>query len=138
MSWDFLYQFWNLISGVGEYTIEFFQNIGLAVAGALGGFLDTIFHFLNDIFVLFVWLGIALKSIFLALVNPLIYFFNVLRWFFSSAFGTPETAELTYTFSEEVLGVFNAIPYWNLIGFVLGAIILLLAGIATLKLLLKT
>jgi len=138
MSWGFLSEFWNLIVGVAEYPVEFFQNIGFAVAGALGNFFDTIFHSFNDIFVFFVWIAVALKAIFLAIVAPVLYFFNVLRWFFTTALGTPETAELTYIFEPQVLEVFDAIPHWKLISLILGAIVLLLAGVATLKLLLKT
>lgn len=138
MSWGFLGEFWNLIVDVADYPIEFFQNIGFAVAGALGNFFDVIFHNLNDIFVFFVWIGAALKNIFLAIVSPLLYFFNVLRWFFTTAFGEIPSAELTYTFSPEVLEVFDAIPHWDLVSLVMGAIILLLAGVATLKLLLRT
>jgi hypothetical protein len=138
MSWGFFSDFWNLIVGVAEYPVEFFQNIGYAVAGALGSFFDTIFHNFNDIFVFFVWIGVALKTIFLAIVSPLLYFFNVLRWFFTSAFGALPEAELTYAFPPEVLEVFSAIPHWDLLSLIMGAIILLLAGVATLKLLLRT
>ena len=138
MIWDYFNQFWDLISPVGEYTIEFFQNIGLAVAGAIGSFFDLIFHSINDIFVIVVWLGLALKTIFLAILSPVIYFFNILRWFFTTAFQTPELPEISYTFSAEVLEVFNAIPHWALITSILGAIIFMFAGIAMLKLLLKT
>lgn len=138
MDWGIFSQFWNLITGVAEYPIAFFENIGFAVAGALGTFFDTIFHNLNDIFVFFVWIGVALKTFFLAIVSPLLYFFNVLRWFFTSAFGSLPEAELTYAFSPEVLEVFSAIPHWDLLSLIMGAIILLLAGVATLKLLLRT
>lgn len=138
MNWGFLGQFWDLLTGIAEYPIEFFQNIGLAVAGAIGSFFDAIFHSINDIFIFFVWLGVALKTIFLAIVSPLLYFFNVLRWFFGTAFSTPATPELNYIFDPAVLEVFNAIPYWHVISLVLGAIVLLLVGVGTLKLLLKT
>ncbi len=138
MIWEYLAQFWNLITEVGEYPIAFFQNIGIAVAGAIGGFFDVIFHNINDIFVLVAWLGYALKVIFTSLLSPIIYFFNVLRFFFATAFSTPATPEATYTFSSEVLAVFNTIPNWPIFASVLGAIIILICGIGCLKLLLRT
>jgi len=138
MVWSYLSQFWDLITGVAEYPIEFFQNIGLAVAGAIGGFFDVIFHNLNDGFTILVWLGVAFKEIFLSLLSPIIYIFTVLRWFFSIAFSTPELPQATYTFSVEILEVFNTIPYWSILSGVLGGMILLVAGVAMLKLILRT
>jgi len=138
MVWGYLNQFWDLIVAVGEYPIEFFQNIGLAVAGAIGSFFDVIFHNINDVFVIVVWLGVELKTIFLAIISPVVYFFNIVRWFFATAFQTPELPEVSYTFSQEILDVFNTIPQWSVISLVLGAIVLMLGGVAILKLLLKT
>lgn len=138
MVWDYLGQFWDLIISVGEYPVAYFQNIGVAVAGAIGGFFDVIFHNINDFFVIFVWLGVALKTIFLSLLTPITYFFNIIRWFFSTAFQTPSIPEVSFNFSAEILDVFNSIPYWSVLSSVLGAVVLMLAGVAMLKLLLKT
>ncbi|MDD5639022.1 MAG: hypothetical protein PHO28_03920 [Candidatus Pacebacteria bacterium] len=138
MIWDFFSQFWNLITEVGEYPIEFFQNIGIAVAGAIGSFFDVIFHSINDIFVFIGWLGYSLKTIFLSLLSPINYIINVLRFFFATAFSTPAEPEITYTFSEEILDVFNTIPHWEILASILGAIIILVFGISMLKLLLRT
>ena len=138
MIWDFFSQFWDSIVEVGEYPIAFFQNIGLAVAGAIGSFFDVIFHNINDVFVVFVWLGISLKTIFLSILSPVIYFFTIVRQFFISAFATPDVAQVSYTFSQEVLEVFQAIPNWAVLSLLLGSIVLMLGGVAILKLLLKT
>ena len=96
MVWDFFSQFWDLIVEVGEYPVAYFQNIGLAVAGAIGSFFDVIFHNINDVFVIVVWLGLAFKGIFLSIVSPIVYFFNIVRWFFTTAFQTPELPEVSY------------------------------------------
>ena len=142
MVWEYLAQFWDSITaqtiGGVEYTIAWFQQIGNAVAGAMGQFFDVIFHNINDAFVLIAWFGYALKVIFTALLSPINYFANVLRFFFATAFSTPPTAEATYTFSNEVLEVFNTIPHWPIFASVLGAIIILICGIGMLKLLLRT
>ena len=140
MIWEYLSQFWDSIVAVGEYPIAFFQNIGIAVAGALGSFFDTIFHNLNDIFILLGWFGSNIKNIFISMLTPITYFFDVLRYFFSTAFSTPPLPDptATYTFSQEVLDVFQAIPNWSIFSSVLGAGIILIIGISGLKLLLRT
>jgi len=138
MVWDYFSQFWDLIVEVGSYPVEFFQNIGLAVAGAIGSFFDVIFHNINDIFVIVVWLGISLKTIFLSILTPVVYFFTIIRQFFTTAFGTPDVAQVSYAFSQEVLDVFQAIPNWGVLSLLLGSIVLMLGGVAILKLLLKT
>ena len=138
MIWDYLNQFWDLIVQVGEYPVAYFQNIGLAVAGALGSFFDVIFHNINDVFVVVIWLGVGLKTIFLSLISPVSYFFNIIRWFFSTAFQVPDVPVATYQFSAEVLEVFQVIPYWSILSSVLGAVVLMVGGVAILKLLLKT
>ena len=138
MVWDYLGQFWDLIVSVGDYPVAYFQNIGLAVAGAIGGFFDVIFHNINDVFVLLVWLGVSLKTIFLSILTPIGYFFNIVRWFFTTAFQTPSIPEVNFVFSADILDVFNTIPHWSVVASVLGAIVLMLSGVAILKLLLKT
>lgn len=138
MIWSYLEQFWSLIVDVGEYPIAFFQNIGIAVAGAIGSFFDVIFHNINDVFVIFVWLGVSLKTIFLSLLTPITYFFNIVRWFFSTAFQSPSIPAVNYALSPEIMDIFSAIPYWSLISTILGALILMFAGLAIFKLLLKT
>lgn len=138
MIWQYLSQFWDSIVAVSEYPVEFFQNIGNAVAGALGDFLDIIFHNLNDIFVIINWLGVNFKNIFVSLSSPLTYFFNILRFFFSTAFSTPPNPEITFTFSQRVLDVFEAIPHWQVLSSVLGAGVILIIGVSGLKLLLRS
>ena len=138
MAWYYLTQFWNLITEEGGYSVAWFQSLGNAVAGALGGFLDTIFHSANDLFVFVSWLGYCLKMIFLSLLSPISYFFDVLRFFFGTAFTTPSAPEITYTFSDQVMAVFTAVPHWTILASVLGAIIIMICGIGCLKLLLKT
>lgn len=140
--WSYFAQFWNAIESVivggVEYTATYFQMIGNAVAGALGSFFDAIFHSINDIFTLIAWLGTSLKTIFTALLTPINYLVSVLRFFWVRAFQTPPNPELTYSFSSEVLEVFNTIPHWQVIANVLGAVVILVAGIAIFKILLKT
>ncbi len=140
MIWEYLSQFWDSIVAVGEYPIAYFQNIGIAVAGALGNFFDVIFHNLNDIFLFLSWFGSNLKNIFLSLLSPITYFFDILRYFFSTAFSTPTLPDptATFTFSQEILDIFQAIPNWQIFSSILGAVIIFIVGLSGLKLLLRS
>lgn len=117
--WGFLSEFWDAITGVGEYTIEFFQNIGLAVAGAIGNLFDFVLHFINDAGVFFGWLGSILLEIVKTFVMPLTYIFTFLKSLLSSAFQTP-TDFTGYSWDAGILGVFGAIPYWDTLIVIVG------------------
>lgn len=142
MNWNYFTQFWNNITAVFvggvEYGISWFQSIGNAVAGAIGSFFDLIVHFMTDVFVFTGWFAYSLKSIFLAILSPVAYFFQVLKSFFGTAFGTATPPGISYTFTSDIVDVFNTIPYWSAFGTVLGAVLILVIGISAVKLLLNT
>ncbi|GAI38972.1 unnamed protein product, partial [marine sediment metagenome] len=60
MDWGFLGEFWDAITGATinawEYTADWFKQIGLAVAGAIGGLFDYLIHYFSDLFVFLGWL----------------------------------------------------------------------------------
>jgi hypothetical protein len=142
MTWQYFTQFWSavqdVIVGGTTYTIDWFQAIGNAVAGGIGSFFDATFHTLSDLFLFIQWLFANLKVIFTALLSPVNYIFSVIRFFWSSAFLTPPAPEWTYTFPAGVLDVFNTIPHWTIFVSVLGAVVIVFAGIGILKLFLNT
>jgi len=138
MVWNYLSQFWEAVVDVGEYTIEFFQSIGNAVAGAIGGLFDNTFHLISDIGLIFNWFSTQLKDIFLGILQPVSYIFNLLKSFWGTAFTTPTTPELNFTFPQGVLDVFNAIPHWSTVSTVLAGIIILVMGIGIIKLFLHS
>ena len=135
--WDYLSEFWNAITEVGETTVEWFQNIGNAVAGAIGGMFEWLIRYVNDFFILLGWIFSILKELIVAFVLPISYIFNFLRAFTISAFSGIQDPELTYEFSGEVLSVFQAIPYWSTIGSVIGIAFLVIGGVGILKLITK-
>ena len=117
--WGFLGEFWDAITDVGEYTIEFFQNIGRAVAGAIGNLFDFALHFFNDGVVFFGWIGSILKEIVLTFVMPLSYVFAFMKALLVSAFATP--VDYTgYSWDAGILAVFSAIPLWTTLIAVIG------------------
>ena len=122
--WGYLSEFWNQLTTVvveaGEYTASWFQGVGNAVAGAVGNLFDFALHFFNDVAVLIGWVGTSLKEMLSMFFLPLQYIFSFLKNLFVSAFSAPITPEHLYTFDNEILGVFNAIPYWAEVKVVLG------------------
>lgn len=138
MVWDYLTTFWERIVAVGDYSVQWFQNIGNAVAGALGLFFDFIFHNLNDVFVILGWVANYLKIIFTSLLAPLNYFFVFLKSFFSNALSTPATNELAFSLPSNIAEFFSSIPNWSILSSILGYILIFVIGIASLKLLLHS
>lgn len=135
--WSYLDQFWNAITQVGDYTIEWFQNIGNAVAGAIGGMFDWLIHYVSDFFIFLGWIFSILKELILAFLSPVSYIFNLLKSFTISAFISPQTPPVSYTFSSEIMGVFNTIPYWSVLCSLIGIAILVILGVIILRLFLS-
>ena len=143
MVWGYLSQFWDSITGavasttenIISYPVEFFQNIGNAVAGAVGSIFDSFFHTFADITYFFAWSFEMIGIIFNKLSLPFSFIYHFVLNIFSYGFATPGPAELTYSFSTSTLSVFNAIPYWSTISLVLGIGITILLGLGTFKLL---
>jgi hypothetical protein len=130
--WGYLSEFWNAITEVGGTTIEWFQNIGNAVAGATGQLFYGTLHYLNDTWVFLGWIFSVLAQIVALFLLPLTFIFQFLKGFLSSVFAAP--TDFTFTWSSEVLAVFEAIPYWSTISLVLGIGISIIALFAILNL----
>jgi hypothetical protein len=84
----------------------------------------------------FNWLLHCIFYIFTQLLSPLYFVYNFVRGFSDNAFSSP-TATTTFAFPEEVLTIVQAIPYWSFIGSLFGIILLVISGIAIIKLFLK-
>jgi len=139
--WDYILQFWDALTetvvSAGVYSVEWFQNIGNAVAGAFGGLFDWIIHYVNDLFVFLGWIFTMITQLVRTFTLPISFVFNFLKSFTVSAFSSPQTADLSYSFSSEIMGVFEAIPYWNVILLVLAIGVLVIIGFSIFRLLLK-
>jgi len=119
MTWGYLTEFWGAIQGVGDYTIEFFQQIGNAVAGAIGGLFEDLIHHIYDIFYIAEWFLDNLSEMFSIAFKPLTWIFNFVRGFFLSATSTAEELMIElpelYVFTGNVKEVFEVFPYFNLL-----------------------
>jgi phage-related protein len=142
MFWQYITQFWeqihDVIVGGITYTAEYFTTLANAIAGAIGGFFDAIFHNISDLFCFLSWFFANIKQIFIFLLSPISYIFTLLKYFFASLNAPTPTPTFVYAFDNEVLAVFDAIPHFDIFKTVLGAVIIFAGGIAILKLLLHT
>lgn len=125
MIWGYLSEFWDKITDVivggTTYTIAWFEGIGNAVAGAIGSLFEDLIHHLYDFFYIAQYLVDNLGELFAIIFFPLTWIFNFVRGFFVSAFAPPVEPEISWIFPEQILELFNAIPYWNILMFSLGA-----------------
>lgn len=139
--WDYILQFWDSLTEVvvsaGSYSVEWFQNIGNAVAGATGGLFDWLIHYINDFFIFIGWTFSMITDFLETFILPISYAFNFLKSFTTSAFSSPQVASASYYFSPEIKGIFDGLPYWNVVVSVLGVGILIIVGVSIFKLFLK-
>lgn len=133
MVWGYLSEFWNAITAVGDYSIEWFESVGNAVAGAIGGLFENLTHHIFDVFYSIKWFLDNLDDMFSVAFTPLTWIFNFVRGFFSSATADLESLGITIPeidlMTDQVQSVFDNIPYFSLlmtgIGGVLGIFFLI-------------
>lgn len=117
--WGYLSEFWNSITAVADYPVEFFESIGNAVAGAVGGMFEDLIHHLYDVFNTTHWFLDSLKSLLTIAFSPLVWVFNFFNGFVEAS--TSSLSELgieleTVEFMQGTLVDFlNAIPHFWLI-----------------------
>jgi len=143
MDWGILTQFWQSITSItleaGQYTAEFFKNIGYAVAGAIGGLFEWLIHYIHDFFLFFAWLLQIFKFLLSILIAPINYIFLFLRAFFQNAIKSPIVLENdlnNLTFSSSTMQVLQNIPFFNNLLYIIGIGLIVLGGVAILKLVL--
>ena len=117
--WGYLVEFWDAIIQVGDYTIEWFEQIGNAVAGAIGGLFEDLIHHIYDIFYIAEWFLDNLSQMLATAFTPLSWIFNFVRGFFVSATLTIEELGIELpelsVFTGDVQEVFENFPYMNLL-----------------------
>jgi len=129
--WGYLSEFWSSITQVvieaGTYTIDWFQSVGNAVAGAIGGLFEDLIHHFYDIFYAVQWLLDGLQNFFSIIFSPVVWTLNFGKGFITSAFSSPEELGLEIgdvgEISGSVFAFFSAIPYFNYIFLGLSAIL---------------
>jgi hypothetical protein len=140
--WGYLTQYWNRLATTtitgGEYIISWFQNIGNAVAGAIGNLFDFIIHYFNDFLCFINYFAHNLGFIFNQLLSPVKYIFVFSSNFFNNVFSAPILPENLEGFSSTTITFINSLPYWSDIKIGIGVIFFIIASLGILKLFLKT
>lgn len=136
--WGYLSEFWNSITSVGGYAVEWFQSIGNAVAGSLGGAFDWLLHYLWDGFTFLHWILNSFSQLFSFLTSPLSYFYQFLKAFWLNLIKPPVEISSVFTqYATSTNAVFQTIPYWNTLTLILGVGVLILGAGAIIALFLK-
>lgn len=105
----FLDEFWNSITSATEGTVEWFQSLGNAVAGALGNLLFYPLRAIVDFGLAIAYLFSQLYQIILYILAPFLFFINYLEGLFV-AWLTPQTLAAPVLFNAEIIAVIKAIP----------------------------
>lgn len=122
MVWGYLSEFWNAITQVGDYTVAFFESIGNAVAGAIGGLFSNLIHHIYDVFYFATWFFESLIDLITTIFTPLTWIFNFLKGFKIGVTSTPITETIDWVVSQDILDVFSDVmPYWNYFLWSIGA-----------------
>ena len=140
--WGFLAEFWNAITevvvGGATYTIDFFQSIGNAVAGAVGGAFDWLLHFLFDGVVFARWVLDSFAQLFNFITAPLSYIFQFLKSFWLNLIKPPVEISSSLTqYATSTNGIFTSIPYWDTMVLILIVGLLVVGGVGLMALFLK-
>ena len=136
--WGYLAEFWGAIQTVGDYTVDFFQSIGNAVAGAIGGAFDWFLHFGFDTYTFIRWIADSFSQLFVFLTSPLSYFYQFLKAFFVNISAPPITISSGITqYATSTQEIFNAIPYWDTLTLILGVGVLVAGAFGLIALFLK-
>lgn len=131
MVWGYLSEFWDSITetvvGGITYTAVWFENIGNAVAGAIGGFFDDLIHHIYDLFYLVLWFFDNLQEMFSIAFTPLLWIFNFAKGFLSSATSSIEELGLEVNsfdlYTTDVNNFISAIPHFSLFVSGIGALL---------------
>lgn len=115
---------------VAGYPLDFFKNIGLAVAGAISGFLQNII----DVAISLVYFGLFVFEIFKSLFSPVLYIFHYLKVLITS-FTTTISYQPSFNFDPNALALFNAIPLFSTLMTILGGLLCFVIVFATIKIL---
>jgi hypothetical protein len=82
---------------------------------AIIDYLAGLYHAINDIFVFLGWLFSNLVGFLHNLFLPVNYVFQYLKGFSQNAFSPAISPSGVWIFPENILALFNTIPYWSTI-----------------------
>lgn len=113
--WGFFDEYWSAITSstvaAGEHTVDWFQNIGLAVAGAIGNLFNFALRFFNDAIIFFGWIFSLIGNIITIFLLPITWIFSFLKALLLAGFASP--TDTNYTWLISVNQILESVPYWT-------------------------
>jgi hypothetical protein len=139
---DYFVSFWNSItsstasttSNAVTYGVDFFQNIGNAVAGAIGNIFLVPFHFLIDFGLALGWVFENLIKFFGYILMPfefLITFFGVFVQSIVAGNSVPATP--LFVQNSQALALVQSFPLMSTLGLVLAGLVVVAGVLTTIK-----
>jgi hypothetical protein len=83
--------------------------------------MDDIVQITYDIYNLARYIFSNIADLFTILFTPLIWLFNFIKGFFIGIATPPPATAITWVFPDNIMAVFNAIPYFGLLEWACGA-----------------
>lgn len=83
--------------------------------------MDDITHIAFDCFNVLEYVFSNIANLFSLLFTPLTGIFNFVKGFFDGIVATPPATAVAWTFPDNIMAVFNAIPYFSVIEYACGA-----------------
>lgn len=109
--WGYITEFWNSITtaivGGATYGIDWFQSVGNAVAGAVGGLLGYLIHWFSDLFIFLGWFSQNMGVVFKFLFTPFQFVYAFLSEFTAKLFETSIDPGIDITITDYL----EIIPY---------------------------
>lgn len=136
MEIPYLSQFWEAITSATEGTIEWFESVGNAVAGALGNLLFYPLQAIFDILLAVAYLFTLLWNFLIFLFKPILFLSVFLVNAFLGIFQPVEPEDIFdgVDFSAAI-AFFEALPFWSLFVFTITGALWVLLFMKTMKLL---
>ena len=75
---------------------------------------NIIGHNINDVFYIIQYVFSNLGTVFVIIFRPLTFTFNFFKGFFDGINMAPPETAIAWVFPDNIISVFNAVPYWSL------------------------
>lgn len=131
-----LTEFWNAITdvvvGSTTYTIDFFKQIGSAVAGAIGNIFLLPLQIIVDFGLAIGWILAQILNILFDIIAPFRFVAIFLYTFITSLFSQPAQVNL-FTQNQQSLSFLSSLPYWSVLSTIIIGLVVVTIIVATIK-----
>lgn len=82
---------------------------------------NNLFHIFIDLFYSIEYIFSNLAGVFTIIFTPINFAFNFIKGFFDGIITPPPETAISWAFPDNIVDVFNAIPYWSVLMYAVGA-----------------